>query len=226
VAAEAAEVLADRRHGGMLVRRQPGAGVRDQARVGPVRRRRLAAGPAVFQQGGQRFAPLAADLGQRLRATGAGGERRQHRVLHGRAARALLQALPAGRGDTELQRRFRQRATGTAQGRRQSAGHHFARRMLVVLPAPAQQVQQRGIEHRFVIVQHGRDGQQAGRRHLAPPAVADHDAEQLAAAERHDHPAANGRRRTAGRGQVVEQLRERNRQGHLDEGGISHRPGF
>ena len=222
VAAEAAEVGGDRRHGSLLVGRQ----VRPGAWFGSIRRRRLAVGPTVVQQRAERLAPLAADGGERVGAARRGGQGLQHGVLYGRPARPLRQALHTVSGDAELQRRIRQCCIHAAQGGRQRPRDDLSGRMLVVLPAPAQQVQQVAVQDGLVVIQHGRHAQQAIRRHPRLAAVPGHHAQQPAAPERDHDPAADDRQRTTAWRQVIEELRQGNRQRDLDEGGIGHSAEF
>jgi hypothetical protein len=114
----------------------------------------------------------------------------------------------------------------TSQRRRQRRGQHLAQRGVGVARQPAQRLQQLTVEQRLRI-QLSEDWAQLGAVGHRP--AADHDPDQFAVAEWHPHPGADGgvpRRHARGR-QVIECLRQRQRQRHLagkrGDGGNRHR---
>jgi hypothetical protein len=119
----------------------------------------------------------------------------------------------AGIGQAVLLRRVGEAPARSAQGGRQGGGHDVARRMLVVLPAPAQEVEQAVVEQRPAIVQDAPDRLQTGTRQRTFGRGFDDHTDQPARPEGHQH-AATGHGRSAVRSrQIVEQLRQGDRQG-------------
>jgi hypothetical protein len=222
VTAKTAQVVADCVHHPSLVRCQ----LRSTPGPQPVRRRGFARYPTLLEKPGQCLAPPAANVRQALLRCRTGGQGLQHGVLNRCPPRALLQAFAAGAGQSVPQRRRRQFRTSPAQRRRERADHDLSGRVLVVLPAPLQQSQQVRVQQGHIRIQHLADGQQAVGGQVAPFGVRDHQPDQPAAPEGHQHACADGRDGTVCGSQVIEQPGHRHRQRDLDNGPATHETRF
>ncbi len=163
VTTEATKIGHDRGHRLVLIAGQ----CRSRNGASLVRRCRLARNPVLLDQGGQGLAPLAANRGKRLRPAWAGGQNSQHLVLNRRPPRRLLQTFAARCGQVIVLRSGGQPGRRVAQRRRQGADHDLPGGVLVVLPAPAQQIQQAFIQQGHAIIQDLDDRQQPSGGYFA-----------------------------------------------------------
>jgi len=175
---------------------------------------------AAFEQAGAgqstgRLTPAGQGFGQLLRAHRAASQKRQQCLAAAATAAGIVGALTGGVQQPVFVAQGRQWLR-FAQGQWQGIRIHLARRAQPVVGSPGQRLHQLGVKQRGVIEKADNLFQPAAA-HRGLGIDRNHHADQLVAAERHQHPTARARLTRRGR-QVVEQGQKGHRQGNAKDG--------